>query len=228
MASFVLPPGGMDIFYLDESAGDGIFVMASVRVPMVRARDDRFWVVWPEYHELAQEWRRSLSRDHHIKFRPELHSSDLLAGKGLLHKSGRTLHKDEAAALFASALQRLNFLPEASILVSSATQNSSLFGEVKMQAALLAMLQRLGTQTAHEQTGGMVFFDEGHAEYSKLYRKSLAYMPVGSSRGGWADGASKNKPLSRFIEDGNQKRSDGSFFLQVADLSARRAAGQSL
>lgn len=212
MGSFVLPPGGMDIFYVDESAGDGIFVMASVRVPMMRMRDDQFWVVWPEYHEIAGEWRRSLSRDFNIKFRPELHSSDLLAGKGLLHKSGRNLSKEEAAVLFQTAMQRLDFLPDASVLVASATAKSSLFGEVKMQAALLGMLQRMRTQSSAEKTAGMVFFDEGHAEYSKLYRKSLAYMPTGSKQGGWSSGASVNKPLTRFIEDGNQKKSDGSFF----------------
>jgi len=92
-----------------------------------------------------------------------------------------------------------------------------------MQAALLGLLQRFGTQTKREQTAGMVFFDEGHTEYAQLYRKSQAYMPVGSNRGGWADGASANKPLGRFIEDGNQKRSDGSFFLQVADMVAYAA-----
>lgn len=101
MPSFPIPRGGIDIFYIDESAGNGCFVMASLRVPYVRAdRLGEAQVVWQEYYEKATSWRRTLSRDHKIKFRNELHGSELLTSKGRLHISGKSLTKEQALATY--------------------------------------------------------------------------------------------------------------------------------
>jgi uncharacterized protein DUF3800 len=225
MPSFLIPVGGVDIFYADESAGSGVFAMASLRIPMIRAeKSGQAKMVWPDYYEKATSWRRSLSNTHMIRFRAELHGSELLSNKGKLHKSGRPLGREEAFKVFAGALETLSFLPDASLMVGATTKNSQLFGETKMTAALTALLQRIQRQTEHEKTCGMIFFDEGHAEYFHAYRKAQKYLPVGSAFGGWpGGGATMNKPLKLFIEDGNPKSSKTSYLMQIVDLVAYAA-----
>ena len=66
-----------------------------------------------------------------------------------------------------------------------------------------------------------MFFDEGHPEYRKLFRKAQKYLPTGSNKGAWMSGdTSKSLPLDMFVEDGNQKNSKYCQFTQLADLVA--------
>lgn len=214
----------MDIFYIDESASADTFVMASVRIPLLRPDSDgQWWIAWPHYYEAARAWRRDLSAQHSLKVRPEIHSSDFLAGKGKMHASGRALSKAEAADAFRYALGQLGFLDNASVITAFATSRSALFGQTKMGATLTGLLQRLERQTSKEDRAAMTFFDEGHREYWKIYRRSQAYMPVGSSLGGWGTGKTKSLPLKRFIEDGNIKSSADSYVIQIADMVAYAA-----
>lgn len=224
MPSFPIPRGGVDIFYIDESAGDGCFVMASLRVPYVRAdRHGAAQIVWQEHYEKATSWRRTLSRDHKIKFRNELHGSELLTSKGRLHISGKSLTKEQALATYVGAMRSLGWLPEMSLIVSAATDQTQLFGQTKMVAALTGLLQRLERHTHYNQTSAMAFFDEGHREYLIAYRKAQKYLPVGSAQGGWPNGQTVNKPLTVFTEDGNTKSSKDSYLIQIADLVAYAA-----
>lgn len=71
---------------------------------------------------------------------------------------------------------------------------------------------------------GLVFFDEGHVEYIGHFRRAQKYLLTGSARGAWDGGrATVNLPLSMFPKDGNFKKSDLSYFLQIADLVAYAA-----
>ena len=64
-----------------------------------------------------------------------------------------------------------------------------------------------------------MFFDEGHKEYIRHFRKARKYLPTGSRRGAWGDGSiTRNLPLTMFPKDANVKHSDLSYFLQIADL----------
>ena len=70
----------------------------------------------------------------------------------------------------------------------------------------------------------MVFFDQGHPEYRKLYRHAQVYLGTGSRKGLWESGrATKNLPLDMFVKDGNEKNSSLCYFTQVADLIAYAA-----
>jgi hypothetical protein len=85
-------------------------------------------------------------------------------------------------------------------------------------AGLFGLLQRIRNQCA-AHTNGMVFFDEGHKSYIRLYRMAQKYLPTGSKFGSWEDGVlTKNLLLSMFPKDANFKCSDLSYFGQVADL----------
>jgi hypothetical protein len=141
-----LREGGIDIFYLDESARHPNFFVTGVRVPFLRKLSGNWTFVWEETHDAADKWRRALSRKHHIKFRNELHAHEILGRKGLLHRDNRNLSVDEAYGLYRDALESLAFLQTTSILTVSASTNSQIAGSRGMEACLHAMFQRIGKQ----------------------------------------------------------------------------------
>jgi hypothetical protein len=207
--------GGIDIFYLDESGADGWHIITAVRVPFIRQNDGRWIIEWGNYLDLAKSWRKELSSKHSILFRKELHATKFLMCKDLYHKSGRNLDPVEAVAAYADAIEKVSFLPAASVMTVAAKDNSKLFTWKGIEAAFLALMQRLRSHCDDkaENRNGMLFFDEGHDEYVKLFRRACVYLPTGSSLGG-----TRNLPLSMFTEDGNFKKSHFSYFVQVADL----------
>lgn len=219
-----LRPGGLDIFYIDESAGDGHFITTAVRVPFLRWSPQGWQIVWEEYLDRAAAWRRALARNHQIKFREELHAHKLLKGAGQYHKSGRNLALDEAFAAYQDALTTLDFLEPASIMTTHATIKSSLYGARGIEAGIVGLLQRMRTQCDKKFRNGMVFFDEGHDEYISMYRRAVRHLQTGSAQGEWGTGAAaKNIPLAMFTKDANIKRSHFSYFIQAADLVAYSA-----
>lgn len=68
----------------------------------------------------------------------------------------------------------------------------------------------------------MIFADEGkEVPITKTFRKMNVFNPIPSRLGGWASGnPTKNIPLQRIIEDPIFKRSDQSYFIQLADCVA--------
>lgn len=219
-----LRPEGLDIFYIDESVGNGHFISTAVRIPFLRPFDGGWSIVWEDHLDKAETWRRALSKKHHIKFREELHAQKLLKCAGCYHKSGRNLSPQEAFAVYQDALATLTFLDPGSILTSYATAKSSLYGTRGIEAGIGVLLQRMRTQCDAENRNGMVFFDEGHDEYINMYRRAVRHLQTGSAHGSWSSGgATKNIPLAMFTKDANIKRSHYSYFIQVADLVAYSA-----
>jgi len=219
-----LRPEGLDIFYIDESVGDGHFISTAVRIPFLRSSSQGLQIVWEDYLAKAESWRRDLSRNHHIKFREELHAHKLLKCSGCYHKTGRNLTPTEAYAAYQDALATLTYLDPSSILTTHATGRSSLYGTSGIEAGIVALLQRMRTQCDMERRNGMVFFDEGHDEYINMYRRAVRHLQTGSAQGGWNSGAlTRNIPLQMFTKDANIKRSHYSYFIQAADLIAYSA-----
>lgn len=210
-----LRPGGIDIFYLDESGSDGWHIVTAVRIPFIRQIEDRWVIEWQSILDRATEWRRELSKRHRILFRKEIHANKLLMCKDLYHKSGRNLDPSESVAAYTDAVASLSFLPPNSIMTVAAKDSSKLFGWIGVEAAFMALMQRIRShcEDKSENRNGMLFFDEGHDEYVRYFRRACVYLPTGSSTGG-----SRNLPLSMFTKDGNFKKSHFSYFIQVADL----------
>lgn len=220
-----LAPEGIDVFYIDESERHPLSVATCVRVPFLVPKKGGGWsFVWDDYLKQATLWRRNLSANHSICFREELHGYQILGRKGQYHKTWRNLTPDEAVAVYADALKTLTWLPDNSIMSSYATDQSELMGHKGIFACLFGLFQRIRNQCGIERTNGMMFFDEGHKSYIRLYRMALKYLPTGSKFGGWHDGKlAKNMPLTMFPKDANIKHSDLSYFMQVADLIAYAA-----
>jgi hypothetical protein len=78
---------------------------------------------------------------------------------------------------------------------------------------MYALFQRMRQQCAKRGCNAITFFDQGHDEYRKLYRKAQVHLPTGSRFG-----AARNLPLDMFVKDANEKNSKHCLFTQYADL----------
>jgi hypothetical protein len=219
-----LLPGGIDVFYIDESAKHPLYGASAIAVPFLRSIDGSWKFVWQDYLKAAIDWRRSLSHAFGIRFRQEMHAYQLLKAQGLYLKTWKNLSPAEAVDVYRSALSKLDFLPDSSIISAYATDQSTFAGQSGMGACLLALFQRMRSQCLARKTNALIFFDEGHREYISAFRKAQAYLPTGSALGGWGNGQiTKNMHLSMFPKDANIKQSDLSYFIQMADLVAYAA-----
>jgi Protein of unknown function (DUF3800) len=215
-----LSPNGIDVFYIDESERHPLAVASAVRIPLLRPKQNGGWeFIWDHYATEATKWRRELSKTHSIRFREELHGYRILKQQGLYHKTWRNLTPAEATWLYKDALKTLTWIPERSIMSTYATETSELMGHEGINACLFSLFQRIRNHCQYTNVNGMLFFDEGHKSYIRLYRMAQKYLPTGSRFGRWENGKpTRNLPLSMFPKDGNMKNSDLSYFVQIADL----------
>lgn len=222
-----LRSGGMDVFYIDESNDAKVYVVTAVAIPFLREIGGIWQIVWPEYLDGAKEWRRRIRDDFHIPISKELHGVKLASGRGNYLKGKYPLERSKAGFVYRQVLSYASFMLDGSIITVSATRDSkSLYGMTRLEAAIHALFQRMRRQCIERNTNGFVFFDEGHEEYRKLYRRAQIYLPTGSrvTGSGWGGGKiTDNLPLNMFTKDGNNKVSKFCYFTQLADLIAYSA-----
>jgi Protein of unknown function (DUF3800) len=222
-----LRDGGIDIFYIDESHDQTVYVITAVTVPFLRKVDGIWNIVWPDHFDAAKAWRRGLKASLTIPSSKELHGIKLASGRGRYKLGKWQFDKAHASSVYRQILRSIDFIPNASIMSVAVHRGAkNLYGRTRLEAALYALLQRMRMQcnAPTRNTNAIVFFDEGHPEYRKLYRQAQVYLPTGSILGQWASGLlSKNLPLDMFTKDGNDKPSRHCQFTQTADLVAYAA-----
>ncbi|WP_157357582.1 DUF3800 domain-containing protein [Mesorhizobium metallidurans] len=185
--------GGIDLFYIDESARHPLYAATAVTVPFLRRSGflGPWRFVWPDYQKKVEDWRRQLSKKHGIRFREELHAYQLIKGQGQLKRNWRNLLPNEAVDLYKDALATADFLPDASIITAYSTDASQFAGETGIGVCMLTLFQRMRSQCQARRTNGLVFFDEGNKSYITAFRMAQKYLPTGSSQGGWGSNATK-------------------------------------
>ncbi|MFY0309512.1 DUF3800 domain-containing protein [Leisingera sp. D0M16] len=214
--------------YVDESDDKDIFVMSCVLVPTLKSRISGgapyIQENWDDFLSKAKDWRASLKHHFNIPVKKELKGSKLAPGRNSYNGGKARLHGPKAADAYRYALSTLSFLPDSSVFAVAAERGASLYGYNKLESSLYAMLQRLQKSMEVQKSSCLVFFDEGHGEYLKLYRKARVHLPTGSAFGAWGTGTkSKSIPLDRGLKDANFKDSKLSHFIQIADLVAYAA-----
>ena len=221
MALKKLPDGGLVTFYADESDDKKTYVLSCVAIPTLGASVAGVPIEWDAYFQNAQGWRRDLRDNFGIPVRKELKGSKLATGRNAYQPRGKRLYGERAVEAYAHALKGLDFLPSASVFSVTCERSYSLYGHSRLEAALYAMLQRMQVKCSKERNAALIFFDEGHGEYRRLFRKAKKHLPTGSKQGAWAGGAStKSLPLTHMLKDANFKDSKQSLFVQIADLVA--------
>lgn len=212
-------PGGIDVWYVDESTDPDYFAMSAISVPFMRAVDGTWTLVWEDQYANMRELRRELRRQHGIPVKKELKATKLVGGRGRYSAGKHQLSPSAGTSAVRWTLANIGFLQPMSVISVCARKTTNLYGHSRLEATLFALLQRMRTATERSGRNAFVFFDEGHGEYRKIYRRARIYLPTGSALGGWAAGQKvKNMPLTCFTKDANIKQSDHCFFTQLADL----------
>jgi hypothetical protein len=220
----LLCQGGLDIFYVDESHDRNHYVVTSVRIPFLRNVEGNWQIVWPDFLAGAKAWRRAIRDELEIPTSKELHGVKFASARGRYIKGKHSLNRRQAARAYETVLRAASFMPPRSVMSAVASRGTVLYGHDRLEKAAYALFQRMRSMCASNRTNGIVFFDEGHGEYRRLYRKAQVFLLTGSARGGWEGGQqSKNMPLDMFTKDANEKRSKHCYFTQIADLVAYAA-----
>jgi hypothetical protein len=90
----LLQPGGLDIFYVDESHDKNHYVATAVRIPFLRHVDGVWQISWPNHLERAKGWRKEIKERLHIPTAKELHGLKLASGRGhFLHGKVNFKHR---------------------------------------------------------------------------------------------------------------------------------------
>lgn len=224
-------------FYVDESYDQQKFCLSAIAI-----RHNQ----WHDCFRRVQQHRRLLKQDHGIFIRKEIHAHELVGGRGQIaerivnkHTRSRIFHgllrlvselpevlvfnicldvkgrHDPQLDAWDRLLNRIERtmlaaeqreLPLRKQLLSNLPPNTTTPGD-RLQSRLLNYAPR-----------AMVFADEGReTEITRVYRKMTVFNPIPSQFGAWSEGATKNLPLQRIIEDPIFKASHHSFFIQLAD-----------
>jgi len=215
----LLRPNGIDIFYIDESHDQQFYIVTAVCVPMLRQVEGQWTLVWPSHYQAARNWRKAAADNLGVPITKELHAVKLASGRGNFNKGKYSFDRPKACAVYRRLLETVDFLPEASVMSVAAYKGRFLYGSERLEGALHALFQRMRTKCVVGKTNAMTFFDQGHPEYRKLYRKAQKYLPTGSRLGT----PTRNLPLDMFLKDANEKNSKHCFFTQLADLVAYSA-----
>jgi hypothetical protein len=219
----ILKPGGMDIYYIDESHDRNIYVVTAVCIPFLRKENDDWVIKWPAMFEAARAWRRKVRDAFDIPVAKELHGVKLIAGRGNFLKGKYNFNRPKASGVYRQILRSIDFLPRASVMSVTANRGKFLYGNDRLEACTYALFQRMRTKSSISDVNAMTFFDQGHQEYRRLYRMAQVHLPTGSMLGSWGAKATKNLPLDMFVKDANEKNSKYCFFTQVADIIAYAA-----
>jgi Protein of unknown function (DUF3800) len=228
-------------FYVDESYDEKRFCLSAICIL------DRNW---HECFRLVREHRNVLKQDHGLFIRKEIHARELVSGRGRIsdqvvgkHTRTRIFHgllqlvaTLPETMLFNVCLERqgrrdpqldawdrlLNRIERTMLHVDNS--------ETLTRKKLLATLHPLVTSKIYDSieprllrfaARAVIVADESReTEITKVFRKMTVFNPIPSQFGGWVGGKSKNIPLERIIEDPVFKKSQQSFFIQLADCVA--------
>jgi len=217
----LLRNGGMDIFYIDESHDSRIYAVTAIAVPFLRNNGDHWSIAWPDYLDAAKSWRKRIGSELHIPLSKELHGTKLVSGRGRFLYGKRQFEKSDAADAYKKIMSWIDFIPDASIITVTGTRGAQMFGHERLERVMYALFQRMRRQCndSARYVNAMAFFDQGHPEYRRLYRRARINLPTGSMFGL----QTRNLPLDMFVKDANEKTSHHCLFTQAADLIAYSA-----
>lgn len=210
----LLRSGGLDLFYIDESNDKDLFAVTAIAIPFLRQTDGIWQITWPDFLEAAKGWRRAVAEKVKIPTSKELHAWKLVSGRGNYLYGNRQLKKGHATQAYLDILRLVTFVPPESVITVVGSRGPQMYGHERLERVMYALFQRMRRQCVGRQCNGMTFFDQGHDEYRKLYRKAQVHLPTGSRFGL----AARNLPLDMFVKDANEKNSKHCLFTQLADL----------
>lgn len=199
----------MFLYYIDASSDQSYFVLSALRIVGER---------WKEIFDKTKDFRRYLKRTYGIYLRKELHSTELIRGKGRL--AAGPVGKGTRARIFDETLHFIAGLPDLQILnVCIRVPHCPVDPYIR---AFERLLNRIEANLKAAGCNGIVVLDEGkEGMIRRVARKMAVFNWVPSAFGVWQNGEpTKNIAVSRVLEDPVFRSSADSYFLQLADVAA--------
>lgn len=203
-------------FYVDESYDAKKFCLSAISIR---------YVDWHLSFKLVQEHRRKLKSQYGLHIRQEIHAQELLSGRGRI--AAKLIGKHDRSRIFYGLLKMVATLPHVWLFNVCLDVNDYEDMQIKAWDRLLNRIERTMLEAEKKwpfriyRPRAMIFADEGKEyQITRAFRKRAVYNPIPSAHGGWPEGASKNIPIQRIIEDPIFKKSHHSFLVQLADCAA--------
>jgi hypothetical protein len=199
--------------YLDESGDSGLtntptryFVLSCILVNEAS---------WLNTLDSLVGLRRNLRTSYNIPTRPELKSKHLKTGRGPLEQS--QLSFAMRTGLYRELMQyQAQGLNVKAFSIAIEKQPAHNFGWEPRYAAWTFALQRINRFCGNREWA-MIFPDEGHGYFIRLRLRHMRRYHVVPAHWGPRN---ISFPTQRIIEDPNERKSQDSYFIQLADWNA--------
>lgn len=196
------------------SLGRGASLMYSLGCVLIKAED------WPDAFEATLTLRRNLKASYDLPIRTEIKANYLVRGNGPL----APLNYPPAVRglIYRAHLRALSKMPVRAfaVAVDKRVRTPANCGDC-FDLAWEGLLQRLATTSRKERQPFMVVHDEGEDPLVRSWvRRSRRHLTAGSAFG---PGSAGDRPAKLLVDDPVPRRSEQSYFVQMADLVAYAA-----
>jgi hypothetical protein len=195
----------MRLIYIDDSRDEKSCAFSALAVPAS---------LWRISFDKIKEFRRSLRKSDGIYIYKELHAWKFVSGRGEISDS--VVPKGRRCQIYKNTLTLVSQLDEAKLF-------NAIFPAKCEERAFERLINRINRTMQAWDSRAILICDEGHeGSFTRLARRLCRYNPIPSKYGTWGDTGTeaKNIPLDRIIEDPFFKKSDQSYFIQMADFCA--------
>ncbi len=226
------------LFYVDESYDSEKFCLSAI---CIRHQD------WKDCLREIRQYRQILKRDYGIYIRKELHAHKFISGRGKISdRTLSKWERSRIFFNVLNMISRLPHIKLINICIDAKGRKDPQLDawdrllnriermmltfeetELPKRKNLLALItgkerdiEEIGIRLEAFRPRAIIIADEGRElEITKIFRKMNIYNPIPSQRGIWTGtgGSTKNIPIERIIEDPVFKKSQQSFFIQLAD-----------
>lgn len=170
---------------------------------------------WLDTLNSLVELRRHLRDTYHILPREELKGSHFRNGKGAF--DGLNIGRRDRMDIYREIMNYQSSLPIKTFAVAINKEPAAKRGWDIRHCAWTFALQRLDRNARQEADWCSVYPDEGHGFFIRQRIRSMRrYNHIPSHYGP----GSIRMPTERILEDPNDRRSQDSYFVQLADLNA--------
>jgi hypothetical protein len=195
----------MHIVYIDDSGDETTFILSALAIS-----DD----LWQETFQAVKQFRQDLKKSDGIFVHKELHAWKFISGRGAI--SDHIVPKGRRCQLFKETLRTIAKLPNVKLF-------NAVFPAGQKARTFERLLNRINRAMDDWDSRAILICDEGdEVLYTRLARKMRIYNPIPSMYGTWGETGSdwKNIPIDRILEDPFFKKSERSYFIQLADFCA--------
>jgi len=202
--------------YVDESGDTGVSPGSSLTYTLGCVLVDAD--MWPDAFDQLLAFRRRVRDKFGVPMRAEIKANYLLRNNGPFRSLG--LGPTERHLIFRAHLRMLDHLPARAFVITVDKRNKNAVPDHIFDLAWEGLLQRLERTSTKEKATFMISHDEGENDAVRRWvRRSRRHLTAGSAFG---TGMLTN-PARRLVDDPIARKSEQSYFIQLADLVAYAA-----